>query len=373
MAKLQFKRIGTTQAWAASGSISMEMSPIPFTMTQLAVIVHADITTTTATWYSDAFDRFITKLSLSGQVLNQNKTFVDFSNMRAANHHSRFHLGRFAPARPTVIADSQTNALQQFMYLFHFGVRPEVNGKLRAVHLVNGDRLLKHGEGIQAKAPAYHAKVVKADLYNHRFTLDTKLPADGSLEGRQMRILAGGKHRVSYRIAKVLPPGNVVEVDLPTGIFQSKIESMDGRAGTISTEIAPPIEAKPYGLPPGFYNGAVLTDETRTARYRVLEVDDKAIRVAPLAKTSVDLKPADFTAKDAFDRQMVRIFDFGEGDEIAIDGSAFARRGDDGKWEVSTTSDLKLLLRKEGRKDATPYAFPLTKLTGGKARKRLGE
>ncbi len=219
-----------------------------------------------------------------------------------------------------------------------FGYISEQNGLLRALHLVGGDTLLKSGEGIRAQVPGYTARVIEADLDTYRFTLDRTLPADGRLDGRQLRVLAGGGiHRVSYTIRQVLPPGDVVEVNLSPLIFQSPVESIDEGARTIFAEIPPTVEEKSFRCPPGFYNGALLTDETRTARYRVQRVDGKRIVVGPV-------KAADFRARDVFDREMLYIYDFGEGDTVTVDGSVFVRKGEDGEWEGESTSDFTLLI-----------------------------
>jgi hypothetical protein len=106
------------QAWAASGAISLELAPKPYTITRMAIVVRASVTTTTATWFNDPWDRIISRLNLSGA----GKTFFDFTNMRAAYHFSR--LAGFAPKRPTTVADSATTLLQQFAYIFHFGIAP---------------------------------------------------------------------------------------------------------------------------------------------------------------------------------------------------------------------------------------------------------
>jgi hypothetical protein len=200
-----------------------------------------------------------------------------------------------------------------------FGYVSEQNGKLRCMHLVNGRCLTKGGDGIKNATPSYRAKITAADLADYRLTLDTPLPADGTLDGRQMNILSGGEHRTSYRIARVLPPGNIVQLDQSSKIFQSKLESVGSAAKKITCEIAPPTEAV-RKFPPGYYNGALLTDESRTARYRVVRVDKKDI--------CLDRPPneADFQTLDSFGRRMVHIFDFGEGDEITVPMSIFMRR-----------------------------------------------
>ncbi len=120
MAKKIFEPHPIAQAYTASGAISIELSPKPYTITSMLVVARADITTTTATNFNDYWDRIVSKLTLTGG----GKTYFDFSNMRTAYHWMRFQLGRACPVRPTVIADSQTNATKQFAYLFHFGVAP---------------------------------------------------------------------------------------------------------------------------------------------------------------------------------------------------------------------------------------------------------
>ncbi len=119
MPKYVFEDHASSQAFAASGQISLELAPKPYTITRMAIVVRSDITTgVTPGDYNDAFDRIISTISLTGK----GKTFFNFTNMRAAWHHSRFR--KHAPKRPVGIAASQTNALQQFAYVFHFGVCP---------------------------------------------------------------------------------------------------------------------------------------------------------------------------------------------------------------------------------------------------------
>ena len=118
MARPRFERHPAQVAWAASGNINVELSPKPYTITEMVLIVRASITTTTATNFNDYWDRLITRLNLTGG----GKTFFDFANMRVPYHLSRF--GGFAPKRPTVVADSATTLVQHFAYVFHFGVAP---------------------------------------------------------------------------------------------------------------------------------------------------------------------------------------------------------------------------------------------------------
>lgn len=110
-------------SYTAGGAINLELSPKPYTLTRLALICRPSITTTTATWLNDPYDRIISSLTLNGG----GKTVFDFRNMRAAYWHSRFalpHLRNYK--RPTVVADSATTLVTQFAYIFHFGVQPRL-------------------------------------------------------------------------------------------------------------------------------------------------------------------------------------------------------------------------------------------------------
>jgi hypothetical protein len=118
MAIKRLVQLGTPQAFSASGQFSIELSPVQGTITELIVFVRSDVTTTTATNFNDYWDRLISSMSLGGGGGN----FFTFSNMRAAYHFTRL-IKTIAAKRPTVVADSQTNALTQFAYLFHFGTQ----------------------------------------------------------------------------------------------------------------------------------------------------------------------------------------------------------------------------------------------------------
>lgn len=107
-------------AWATGGTISQELSPKPFTITRMAIIVRASVTTTSATNYNDYWDRIISRLSLTGA----GKTFFDVSQMRLLYHFTRFQ--GYAPRRPDKVADSITTGEQYFMYILHFGTSPTI-------------------------------------------------------------------------------------------------------------------------------------------------------------------------------------------------------------------------------------------------------
>ena len=124
VAKLRFYRVPTKVSWSASGTISQELSPIPHSIAGLLIKCNTNITTTTPTNYNDYWDRMIATLSLTGQVLGQNKTFFSFTNMRLPYHLMRRELGRYCPRRPTAVAVSITSGLYQFATLLHFGCNP---------------------------------------------------------------------------------------------------------------------------------------------------------------------------------------------------------------------------------------------------------
>ncbi len=114
-----FENHPVSQAWSASGAISLELSPKPYTITRMALVVRGDFTTTaTPGTYNDPYDRVISSLSLTGE----SKTFMNFTNMRAAHFWSKMR--RHALRRPDTVGNSATNALRQYGYMFHWGVCP---------------------------------------------------------------------------------------------------------------------------------------------------------------------------------------------------------------------------------------------------------
>jgi len=133
MAKpILWERVPNQVAWSSSGTISQELSPKPYTITRMAILVRAIGTTTTAGSYNDAWERLISRLNLTGA----GKTFFDYSQMRLLYHQTRF-LG-YAPRRPDRIADSITTGDQHFMYIIHFGAFPTLNGRDNPFDLSGG-------------------------------------------------------------------------------------------------------------------------------------------------------------------------------------------------------------------------------------------
>jgi len=122
MAIRRLERVATQVSWAASGSINLELAPKPYTITALVLILRPSVTTTTATWLNDPWDRIISTLSLSGG----GRSYLSFTNLRAAYHFTRFQLGRLLRGykRPTVVGNSATTLVNQFAYVFHLGSKP---------------------------------------------------------------------------------------------------------------------------------------------------------------------------------------------------------------------------------------------------------
>lgn len=110
-------RVPISQAWAAGGSISLELSPTPFTITRMVLVNHLQFTISGGAFYNDWADRIITNLTLSGG----GQTYFDYRNLRPAYWLSHFQ--GIAPRRPLPPA---TTVLIQTLQNFHFGVRPQL-------------------------------------------------------------------------------------------------------------------------------------------------------------------------------------------------------------------------------------------------------
>lgn len=155
----RFERHPVQVSWAASGTINLELSPKPFTITRMAIIARPSVTTTTATNFNDYWDRGIANLSLTGN----GKTFVDFRNLRAAHHFAR--LAGFGMHRPPVVADSATTLVQQFGYMWHFGLNPANPWDLTAgIPPVDSGNLTLQGAFAAAAAMGTNTTITDMDL-----------------------------------------------------------------------------------------------------------------------------------------------------------------------------------------------------------------
>ncbi|MHB1132996.1 MAG: hypothetical protein ACYC4L_11465 [Chloroflexota bacterium] len=106
-------------AFTAGGQINLELSPKPYTITELRLLLKVTTTTSAApgTAY-DPWDRLISSLSLSGK----GKPYFNFGDMRVARHVTRF----FAPAMPPPppLAASIAAGIRYYGYRLHFGLNP---------------------------------------------------------------------------------------------------------------------------------------------------------------------------------------------------------------------------------------------------------
>jgi len=205
----------------------------------------------------------------------------------------------------------------EFTFQGRFGYWSERDGALRCLHLVDGATLRKGDRGVRQAAPARRLRLTGIDLAETILTLDGDLPVGTALQG-QMLFLQGGPHRTAWRIAEVLPPGNRVRLECSSLIFRSRLDGVDEAGTTLTTELAPPIELT-RGIKAGYYDGALVTDEARKARFRVAAVrDGKVILDRPC-------RQEDFADADGDGRRMVAIYDHGEGDEAVLYRSVFLR------------------------------------------------
>lgn len=120
MAKYRIDQHPVAASWSAGGAINLELSPKPYTITEMILTVVIDALDTTATpgTLNDWADRVIASLALT----DAGKTHFSFTDMRAARHFTRFFDP--SPRLPASIAASQTAASVTFAYKLHFGVNP---------------------------------------------------------------------------------------------------------------------------------------------------------------------------------------------------------------------------------------------------------
>jgi hypothetical protein len=197
-----------------------------------------------------------------------------------------------------------------------FGYWSEQDGRPRAAHLING-RYLRSGDAeLTLAEPRIEATVTALDLAERTLTLDRDLPEGLDLTGRMVYV-QGGPHRSAYHVAEA-PAPNVLRLDLSALRFRSRIEGFAEDGSHLIAELPPSIEAA-RGFKPGHYDGALITDETLQARYRVERVEDTKVF------TDRPIDPADFTDADGDGRAVFLIYDHGPGDRVTVQMNAFRR------------------------------------------------
>lgn len=185
MAKRQTLRHPVQATWSANGSISVDLSNKPSTMTGMWLIVRPNLTTSAAPGtYNDPYDRIISNLTLSGA----GHTYLQALDLRTFAYSQRHFLQTLAPKRPSALAASQSNQTPQFCYYIHFGVAPIVFNPATGAYTENrwdlsagiapstGGNLTLTGTWGAAAAPGsgYTINSAVMDIY-----LDSVLPEAG--------------------------------------------------------------------------------------------------------------------------------------------------------------------------------------------------
>ena len=204
-----------------------------------------------------------------------------------------------------------------FQFRGSFGYWSELEGKLRAVHLVNGGCLTKGSEGFSDMPDPFRAKITAVDYVDNTIELDESLPDDDDLAG-QLIYIRSGRHRTAYHIAEALPSRKTIRLDHNAIIYRSKLIEIAEDGHHIVCEIPPPIEAAGE-FKAGYYDGATLTGEDFKASHRVERVDEDRIYF------NSPVREQDFPDTNGDGRRMVSIYDFGQGDEVTVYRSVFRR------------------------------------------------
>ncbi len=172
MAKNRTETHPVAAAWSASGSINLELSPKPYTITEMDLDLYADVSTgASVTAVNDLWDRIIATLALTGK----GKTYFAFSNGRALRHFNRFIIKQ--PRRAAPLAVSQSNAKIHVGYKIHFGVEPARQFDLTAgIPPSESGNLSLTGTWGAAAAPGTGYTINSANLY---VTLHGVMPEAG--------------------------------------------------------------------------------------------------------------------------------------------------------------------------------------------------
>jgi hypothetical protein len=218
-----------------------------------------------------------------------------------------------------------------------FGYISEQDGRLRVMHLVNGRRLVKAGQGITEAVPRFAGELVAVNLPERTATITGTLPAGDVLEG-SLIYLRNGPHRTAYHIVNVSAEGNVVKLDHDALIYRSAIETFGEGTEPIVCELPPVLPPSGGAEPYGYYDGALVTGEDFKAGYRVVKTERTATRSGNIYLD----RPADekdFPDVNGDGRRMLYIYDFGPGEQITVYNSVFA---DFTTGQVTGPADAKI-------------------------------
>ncbi len=157
----------------------------------------------------------------------------------------------------------------------------------------------------------FSTEITAVDYDARTIVLADVMPTDAEL-----LLIRGGEHRTAYHVDKAI--GSQVQLRHNAIIFQSRFDGVEDDGRTIVCELPLSLEAGRY-FPPGYYNGATLTNETGDVYYRVVSVNDNRITVDRAVDTDA------FADTDGDGRALVRIYDFGPGDTVTVHRSVFRR------------------------------------------------
>jgi len=225
-------------------------------------------------------------------------------------------------------------------------VSRDAAGTVLSAMLVAGTRLQAKDLVVEAEVPEYRCSVASVDRTTGEIALDKPLPAGVNLAGATVVIGSPTRSR-AYQVTSVSADGRRLQVKGALLIFQSKIESVDEAAGTVRVQY-PFYKCK---CDPKFYDGCVVTNEARTAFWRIREVrrdDEKqawqhapTAVLAPLAAagkkgfaTPTGLRRDLFTDEDGDGRALLCVYEIAPGDTLRLTTWVHAARAADGRYTV---------------------------------------
>ena len=200
---------------------------------------------------------------------------------------------------------------------------------LRMAHLVEGTRLAtKWGELKLAKSEAT-ARVAKVDFWKRKLWLDAALP-DGVV-GHQVEI-GNAEHRTAFRVAthELIDGRSVITFAKAADLSYAHVKSIDMEKNRVAVNVGP-LE----GSYAGMNAGLTVTNEdlSKAWKCRVLGRQGDAGYVYELIGA---LDADDFTPGD-----VLRLWEYGVGDQVRLPASVVARREGDGDFRVESLFEAK--------------------------------
>jgi len=200
---------------------------------------------------------------------------------------------------------------------------------LRMAHLVEGTRLAtKWGELKLAKREAV-ARVVKVDFWKRKLWLDAALP-DGVV-GHQVEI-GNAEHRTAFRVAthEVTDARSVVTFVKAADLSYAHVKSVDVDKNRVAVNVGP-LE----GQYPGMDAGLTITNEDLSKAWKC-RVLGRQGDVGYVYELIGGLDASDFTPGD-----VLRLWEYGVGDQARLPASAVVRREGEGGFRVESLFEAK--------------------------------